>query len=104
MEGLRTTKQNCWATKRVGGQQHLGRKDAISTPSFPDLRGAANKGKQITKAIPVCLLLGLAQQGVSMNCVSWQYVNVLLEGYPLGSVGQQGLVHIIERPQSEGQD
>lgn len=31
-----------------------------------------------------------------MNYVSWQHESVLLEGYPPGSVGQQGLVHITE--------
>lgn len=37
-----------------------------------------------------------------MSCVSWQCVDVLSEGYPLGSVGQQGSVHIMEGPEAKG--
>lgn len=33
-------------------------RDAISPLSFSELRGAANKGQQITKAIPASCLLG----------------------------------------------
>lgn len=39
-----------------------------------------------------------AQQEVSMNCVSWQREAALLEGYPLGSVGQQCSGHITRAP------
>lgn len=46
----------------------------------------------------------LAQQEVSMNCVSWQREAALLEGYPLGSVGQQGSRHITTGPEAQGRD
>lgn len=32
----------------------------------------------------------------------WQHEAVPLEGYSLGSVGQQGLAHIVEGPKGEG--
>lgn len=45
-----------WEGRRLAapGQE----RDAISPPFFPELRGAANKGKQITKAIPASCSLG----------------------------------------------
>lgn len=58
------------------------------------------------KAVPAAAHWGdvPAQQGVSMSCVSWQREAVLLEGYPLGSVGQQGLGHITAGPEAQGRD
>lgn len=72
-------------------------RDTISPPSFSELRDAANKGKQIMKAIPADHSLGWWP-----GSARGQHEAVLLEGYSLGSVGEQGSAHIVEGPEAEG--